>query len=94
MTEQVYEIPLLFVPPWVNKYYALDLQPQNSFIRFMVERGFTAFVISWKNPDASMEHIGFDDYVSLGPLAALEIVKEITGSRRSILLAIALPVRC
>lgn len=80
MTEQVYKIPLLFVPPWVNKYYALDLQPQNSFIRFMVERGFTAFVISWKNPDASMEHIGFDDYVSLGPLAALEVVKEITGS--------------
>ena len=80
MTEQVYEIPLLFVPPWVNKYYALDLQPQNSFIRFMAERGFIAFVISWKNPDASMEHIGFDDYVSLGPLAALEVVKEITGS--------------
>jgi len=80
MTEQVYEIPLLFVPPWVNKYYALDLQPQNSFIRFMVERGFTAFVISWKNPDTSMEHIGFDDYVSLGPLAALEVVKKITGS--------------
>jgi len=71
MTEQVYEIPLLFVPPWVNKYYALDLQPQNSFIRFMVERGFIAFVISWKNPDASMEHIGFDDHVSLGQLAAL-----------------------
>jgi len=80
MTEQVYQIPLLFVPPWVNKYYALDLQPQNSFIRFMVERGFTAFVISWKNPDTSMEHIGFDDYVSLGPLAALEVVKKITGS--------------
>ncbi len=80
MTEQVHKIPLLFVPPWVNKYYALDLQPQNSFIRFMVERGFTAFVISWKNPDTSMEHIGFDDYVSLGPLAALEVVREITGS--------------
>ena len=46
----------------------------------MVERGFTAYVISWKNPDASMEHISFDDYVSLGPLAALEVVKEITGS--------------
>jgi polyhydroxyalkanoate synthase len=80
MTEKVYKIPLLFVPPWVNKYYILDLQPQNSFIRFMVEQGFTAFVISWKNPDASMEHINFDDYVSLGPLAALEVVKEITGS--------------
>ncbi len=82
MTEQVYGIPLLFVPPWVNKYYALDLQPQNSFVRFMVERGFTVFVISWKNPDASMEHIGFDDYVSLGPVAALDVVKEITGSAK------------
>jgi len=80
MTEQVYQIPLLFVPPWVNKYYALDLQPDNSFMRFLVERGFSIFMISWKNPDASMEHIGFDDYVSLGPLAALEVVKEITGS--------------
>lgn len=80
MTEQVYKTPLLFVPPWVNKYYILDLQPQNSFIKFVVEHGFTAFVISWKNPDASMEHISFDDYVSLGPLAALEVIKEITGS--------------
>jgi len=80
VTEQVHEIPLLFVPPWVNKYYILDLQPQNSFIRFMVEQGYTAFVISWKNPDASMEHISFEDYVSLGPLAALEVIKEITGS--------------
>ena len=79
-TEQVHEIPLLFVPPWVNKYYILDLQPQNSFIRFMVEQGFTAFVISWKNPDSSMEHISFEDYVSLGPVAALEVIKEITGS--------------
>jgi len=79
-TEQVYRFPLLIVPPWVNKYYILDLQPQNSFVRFLVEHGFTVYVISWKNPDASMEHISFDDYVSLGPLAALDVVKEITGS--------------
>ncbi len=79
-TERVHQLPILFVPPWVNKYYILDLQPQNSFIGFMVEHGFTTFVISWKNPDASMEHISFEDYVRLGPLAALEVVKEITGA--------------
>jgi polyhydroxyalkanoate synthase len=80
MTEQVYRFPLLIVPPWVNKYYVLDLQPQNSYVRFLLEHGFTVYVISWKNPDASMEHISFDEYVSLGPLTALDVVKEITGS--------------
>ncbi len=80
MTEQAYSIPLLFAPPWINKFYILDLRPQNSLVKFLVERGFTVFVISWKNPDASMEHLGFEDYVTLGPLAALDIVKEITGS--------------
>ena len=79
-TEKVYSIPLLFVPPWINKYYILDLQPQNSFVKFLLERGFTVFVVSWKNPDPSMEDIGFDDYVTLGPLTALDVVKEITGS--------------
>ncbi len=80
MTEQAYNIPLLFAPPWINKYYILDLRPQNSLVKFLVERGFTVFVISWKNPDASMERLDFEDYVSLGPVAALDVVKEITGS--------------
>ncbi len=79
-TEQVYSIPLLFTPPWINKFYILDLQPHNSLVKFLTEQGFTVFVISWKNPDASMENIEFDDYMSLGPLAAIDIVKEITGS--------------
>ncbi len=79
-TKLVNKFPLLIVPPWVNKYFILDLRPQNSFVRFLVEHGFTVFVISWKNPDASMEHISFDDYVSLGPLIALDVIKEITGS--------------
>lgn len=81
-SEKVYAIPLLFIPPWINKYYILDMQPQSSLIKFLVENGFTVFVISWKNPDASMEEISFEDYLTLGPLSALDIMKEITGSSR------------
>jgi polyhydroxyalkanoate synthase subunit PhaC len=79
-TEQVYSIPLLFIPPWINKYYILDMQPQSSLIKFLVDNGFTVFVISWKNPDASMEEISFEDYLTLGPLCTLDVIKEITGS--------------
>jgi len=79
-TEQVYSIPILHIPPWVNKYYLLDLRPQNSLVKFLVDQGFTVFMISWKNPDPSMADISFDDYVTLGPLTALDIIKEITGS--------------
>ena len=81
-TRTAYAIPLLFIPPWINKYYILDMQPQSSLIKFLVEDGFTVFVISWKNPDASMEEISFEDYLTLGPLSALDVVKEITGSPR------------
>jgi polyhydroxyalkanoate synthase len=73
---------LFFIPPWINKYYILDMQPQNSFIKFLVDNGFTVFVISWKNPDAPMEDISFDDYLALGPLATLDVIKEITGSQK------------
>src|SRR5436305_232807 len=99
-TEKVYAIPLLFIPPWINKYYILDMQPQNSLIKFLVDQGFTVFVISWKNPDASMENTSFEDYLTLGPLKALDVVKEITGSQKvnavgycigGTLLSIALP---
>ena len=79
-TEQVHTIPILHIPPWINKYYILDLRPQDSLMKFLVDRGFTVFMISWKNPDASMAEVGFDDYVTLGPLAALKVIKEITGS--------------
>jgi polyhydroxyalkanoate synthase subunit PhaC len=79
-TEQVYQTPLLFIPPWINKYYILDMQPKNSFVRYLVEQGFSVFVISWKNPDASMEEITFEDYMREGPLAAADVAKEITGS--------------
>jgi polyhydroxyalkanoate synthase len=79
-TDSVHSVPLLFIPPWINKFYILDMQPQNSMIKFLVDQGFTVFVISWKNPDASMEDTTFDDYLELGPLAALDVAKEITGS--------------
>jgi len=81
-TEKVYATPLLFIPPWINKYYILDMQPKNSLIKFLVDSGFTVFVISWKNPDDSMEDTSFEDYLTLGPLAALATIKEITGSSK------------
>ncbi len=79
-TETVYKIPLLFIPPWINKYYILDMQPHNSLIKFLVNHGFTVFVISWKNPDASMADTSFEDYMTSGPLTALDVIKEISGS--------------
>jgi poly[(R)-3-hydroxyalkanoate] polymerase subunit PhaC len=79
-TEQVHEVPLLWVPPWINKYYILDMKPKNSFVKYMVEQGFTLFIISWKNPDVSMEDVTFEDYMVDGPLKAAEVVRDITGS--------------
>jgi polyhydroxyalkanoate synthase len=81
-TEQVYEVPILFIPPWINKYYILDLRPQNSMVNYLLEQGFQVFMISWKNPDSSMEDIKFEDYMTEGPLAAAEVVKDITGSEK------------
>jgi polyhydroxyalkanoate synthase len=80
-TKKVHKTPLLIVPPWINKYYILDMQPKNSLVRYLVEQGFTVFVISWKNPDASMDEIGIEDYMDLGPLEASDVVREITGSQ-------------
>jgi polyhydroxyalkanoate synthase subunit PhaC len=76
----VHAIPLIILPPWINKYYILDLQPKNSMVRHLVEQGFTVFVVSWKNPDASMDEIAFEDYMDLGPLAACDVARDITGS--------------
>src|SRR6266545_958906 len=80
-TTTVHQIPLLILPPWINKYYILDLQPKNSMIRYLVEQGFTVFVVSWKNPDASMEHTTIEDYMDLGPLEASDVIRDITGSK-------------
>ena len=79
-TERVHEVPLLFLPPWINKYYILDLSEKNSMVKYLVEQGFTVFMTSWKNPDSSMEETKFEDYMTLGPLAAAEVVKDITES--------------
>ncbi len=80
-TEQVYQRPLLIVPPWINKYYILDLRPKNSFIKWAVDQGFTVFVVSWVNPDAALAERDFEDYLLEGTLAALEAVEQATGER-------------
>lgn len=81
-TERVHTIPLLIIPPWVNKYYVMDLRPENSLFKHLIDGGFTLFTISWRNPDSTLRHLGWDDYVTLGPLAALRVVQAITGADR------------
>lgn len=76
-TEKVQETPLLIVPPWINKYYILDMRPDNSFVKWCVEQGQTVFLISWVNPDARHKEFGFDEYFQKGILAALDVVEEI-----------------
>ena len=78
-TEQVHETPLVIFPPWINKYYILDLKPKNSLIRWIVDQGYTLFVVSWKNPDASYAGTGFETYIEDGYLRAIEAVCDITG---------------
>jgi polyhydroxyalkanoate synthase subunit PhaC len=80
-TETVYKRPLLIVPPWINKFYILDLKPQNSFIKWAVEQGLTVFVISWVNPTAEYREKGFSDYMQGGPLAALDAIEKATGEK-------------
>jgi len=80
-TSEVYRRPLMIIPPWINKYYILDLREKNSFIRWAVERGHTVFVLSWVNPDAKLAQKGFDDYMVEGPLAAMDFIAQATGQR-------------
>ena len=80
-TQEVHKRPLVIIPPWINKYYILDLREKNSFIRWAVAQGHTVFVLSWVNPDASLAQKGFDDYMREGALAAFEAVEKATGER-------------
>jgi polyhydroxyalkanoate synthase len=78
--KQVHTVPLLFCPPWINKYYVMDLAPDKSLIEWAVQHGHTCFAISYRNPDASMRDLGFEDYLKQGPLDAVRVVREITGA--------------
>ena len=81
-TEHVLRTPLLIVPPWINKYYILDLTPKKSFIKWLVDQGLTVFVISWVNPDRSLGGKTFDDYMREGPLAAMDAIEKATGEMK------------
>lgn len=81
-TEQVRKRPLLIAPPWINKFYILDLRPQGSMIRWLTEQGFTVFLISWVNPDASLKDATFEDYIREGLYEALDVIADITGERQ------------
>ena len=78
-TETVLKRPMLIVPPWINKFYILDLTPEKSFIKWCVDQGLTVFVISWVNPDDTLAKKSFEDYMREGPLAALDVIETATG---------------
>src|SRR5208282_428467 len=78
-TEQVLKRPLLIVPPWINKFYVLDLAPEKSFIKWCVDEGLTVFCISWVNPDGRLAEKSFEDYVREGPIAALDAIHDAIG---------------
>lgn len=78
LTVKVGSRPLLVVPPCINKFYIMDLQPDNSLIRYMVDQGNTVFLVSWRNPSEAQGHLGWDDYLEQGPIQALSVVRELT----------------
>ncbi len=81
-TKKVHETPLLIFPPWINKFYILDLKAQNSLVKWVTDQGYTLFMVSWVNPDSSYRDIGMEDYVDSGYLTAIEKVKEICGVKQ------------
>ena len=81
-TETVHEIPIVLFPPWINKFYILDLKEQNSLIKWITDQGYTLFVVSWVNPNHDYAAIGMEDYVEDGFLKAIEVVKEICGTKQ------------
>jgi polyhydroxyalkanoate synthase len=89
-TKDVSKTPILFVPPWVNKYYLFDLQPKNSFLKWLVDQGHTVFAISWVNPGKRHRDKDFVDYMKEGPLAALDAIEQATGEREAHVVAYCL----
>lgn len=82
-TDTVYRRPLLIVPPWINKFYILDMREKNSFIRWATSQGFTVFVVSWVNPNENLSRKSFEDYMLEGPLAALDAIEQATGEKEA-----------
>ena len=81
-TEKVHATPIVIFPPWINKFYIMDLKPSNSLIKWIVDQGYTLFVVSWKNPDKSYAEVGLDEYVEEGFITAIEEAKKITGEKQ------------
>ncbi len=81
-TRKTFAVPLLVLPPWINRYYVLDIRPGMSLVEYLVAQGHTVFMVSWRNPDASQSDVGLEDYLRLGALAAMKAAKSITGSRK------------
>jgi polyhydroxyalkanoate synthase len=80
LTATVHAVPLVMVPPCINKFYILDLQPENSVVRYAVEQGNTVFLVSWRNPDHSLDGVTWDDYIEKGAIKAIEVARAISGS--------------
>lgn len=82
LTDKVATRPILLVPPSINKFYIMDLQPENSLVRFLAEQGHTVFMVSWRNVEADLGQLTWDDYLELGALEAIRVVREISGQQR------------
>src|SRR3546814_18913663 len=83
VTKDVLKTPVIIFPPWINRYYILDLSPEKSFIRWAVEQGLTVFVVSWKSADESMKDVVWDDYIINGQVDAIDTVRDLLTVRKS-----------
>ena len=81
-TEKVHELPIVVMPPWINKYYILDLRPKNSLVKWLTDQGYTTFIVSWVNPDEKLATKNFDDYMTDGAIAAIEAAKRACGIKQ------------
>ncbi len=81
-TEKVHPTPLVICPPWINRFYILDLKAENSLVKYLTDQGFQVFMVSWKNPDASYRDVGFEDYITEGLFAATDVARSITGEKQ------------